>query len=88
MDLFREKISSGRSPIHDYFPDYEGGSTDVLAAQEFFTEKFKSLVRSPTQQFYVHYMDMTDLEQVRDAMKAVQDVIVQEQLYISCPSEQ
>ncbi|KIM23186.1 hypothetical protein M408DRAFT_28095 [Serendipita vermifera MAFF 305830] len=54
-DLFAEKLS--KFPIKNYFPDYEGGETDVAAGKEYFRRRFlrvysKSLTRrakpSPT----------------------------------------
>lgn len=58
-----------------------GEARDVLAAQEFFTEKFKCVARPPSKQAHIHYMNMTDSEQVRGAMKSVHNVIMEERLY-------
>jgi guanine nucleotide-binding protein subunit alpha, other len=82
IDLFREKLSSGMSPISKYFPDYHGGSTDVLAAQEFFAEKFRRCVRTrqPNKEVYVHYTNATDTDLLKKTMDSVQDMIVQRNL--------
>jgi guanine nucleotide-binding protein subunit alpha len=80
MDLFREKLSSGMSPIHKYFPDYHGKVTDVPAAQEFFANRFKALVRNPTKEVYVHYTNATDTDLLKKTMDSVQDMIVQRNL--------
>jgi guanine nucleotide-binding protein subunit alpha, other len=81
MDLFREKLLiSGANPIHKYFPDYHGKPTDVSAAQEFFAEKFKGLLRKPDKEVYVHYTNATDTDLLKKTMASVQDMIVQRNL--------
>jgi guanine nucleotide-binding protein subunit alpha, other len=80
IDLFREKLSSGMSPINKHFPDYMGRSTDVHAASEFFADKFRNLVRSPNKVIYVHYTNATDTDLLKKTMDSVQDMIVQSNL--------
>jgi len=80
IDLFREKLSSGMSPISRYFPDYHGGPNDVIASQEFFAEKFKGLVRQSSKEVYVHYTNATDTDLLKKTMASVQDMIVQRNL--------
>jgi guanine nucleotide-binding protein subunit alpha len=80
MDLFREKLLiSGANPIHKYFPDYQGSPTDVVAAQEFFAIKFRSLLKT-TKEVYVHYTNATDTDLLKKTMDSVQDMIVQRNL--------
>lgn len=81
MDLFREKMQSGKAPIKDYFPDYTGGAQDIQAGQEFFAAKFKNLVRDPNKDAYVHYTNATDTSLLDKTMKSVQDMIVQQNLH-------
>lgn len=80
IDLFYEKLSTGYSPIHNYFPDYHGKETDVIAAQEFFAEKFRCLVRQRNKEVYVHYTNATDTDLLKKTMASVQDMIVQRNL--------
>lgn len=40
-DLFAEKMAT--FPIKNYFPDYEGGDTDITAGMDFFKRKFLRL---------------------------------------------
>ena len=80
MDLFREKIQSGKSPIKANFPDFTGNDRDVEAGQQFFASKFKTLVRDPTKEVYVHYTNATDTNLLDRTMKSVQDMIVQRNL--------
>ena len=80
MDIFREKIQSGKAPIKTHFPDFTGDDRDVLAGQEFFAKKLQNLVRSPNKQAYVHYTNATDTTVLDKTMKSVQDMIVQKNL--------
>ena len=79
IDLFREKLATGMSPINRWFPDYHGRPTDVVASQEFFAEKFKGLVRKQ-KEVYVHYTNATDTDLLKKTMQSVQDMIVQRNL--------
>lgn len=80
-DLFIEKVKSNMSPISNWFPDYRGKEDDVQAAQIFFAEKFKCLVRTPNKQVYVHYTNATDTNLLAKTMASVQDMIVQRNLH-------
>ena len=80
IDLFREKLATGMSPINKYFPDYHGKPADITAAQEFFADKFKGLVRQPSKEVYVHYTNATDTDLLKKTMASVQDMIVQRNL--------
>ncbi|KAF2838315.1 guanine nucleotide binding protein, alpha subunit [Patellaria atrata CBS 101060] len=80
IDLFRDKLASGMSPINKHFPDYDGKNNDIEAAQEFFARKFKNLVRQPKKEVYVHYTNATDTDLLKKTMDSVQDMIVQRNL--------
>jgi len=80
IDLFREKIAGGMSPISKVFPDYTGKHTDIEAGQEFFANKFRNLVRQPKKEVYVHYTNATDTDLLKKTMASVQDMIVQRNL--------
>ncbi|KAL9080166.1 MAG: hypothetical protein Q9157_001011 [Trypethelium eluteriae] len=80
IDLFREKLVSGQSSVKTHFPDYTGSDTDTKAAQEFFAEKFRNLLRQPNKDVYVHYTNATDTDLLKKTMASVQDMIVQRNL--------
>lgn len=79
IDLFREKLASGMSPIHKWFPEYSGKANDIAAAQEFFAQKFRNLLRK-SQDVYVHYTNATDTDLLKKTMTSVQDIIVKRNL--------
>lgn len=81
MDLFTEKVSSGRSRIRDHFPDFSGNERDVVAGQKFFADRFRNLVRDPHKEVYVHYTNATDTNLLEKTMRSVQDMIVQRNLH-------
>jgi guanine nucleotide-binding protein subunit alpha len=80
MDLFREKMTSGVSPISRYFPDYQGKTTDIQGGQKFFADKFKKLVKDHRKQIYIHYTNATDTNLLKVTMRSVQDMIVRQNL--------
>ncbi|GAB7352349.1 hypothetical protein MBLNU459_g2790t1 [Dothideomycetes sp. NU459] len=81
MDLFTEKVMSGRSNIRDHFPDFAGDDRDVAAGQKFFGDKFRNLVRDPHKEVYLHYTNATDTNLLEKTMRSVQDMIVQRNLH-------
>jgi guanine nucleotide-binding protein subunit alpha len=81
MDLFKEKLQSGLSPISRYFPDFHGGRTDVQAGQQYFAKKFKRLIRNPEKEMYTHYTNATDTTLLKITMDSVQDIIVSRNLH-------
>lgn len=81
IDLFRDKVLSGTSPIRAQFPDFTGADRDTEAGQEFFARKFKHLVRDPGKEAYVHFTNATDTNLLDKTMKSVQDMIVQRNLH-------
>lgn len=83
IDLFREKVEMGISPIKKYFPEFTGPERDVKSGQDFFAKKFTSLVRNrtPGTETYVHYTNATDTDLLKKTMASVQDMIVQKNLH-------
>jgi len=80
IDLFTEKVSSGRTRIREHFPDYTGSDRDVAAGQKFFADKFRNLVRDHNKEVYIHYTNATDTNLLEKTMRSVQDMIVQRNL--------
>ena len=81
IDLFRDKVMSGKAPIRDYFPDYTGADRDLEAGQDFFARKFRALVQDPSKEAYIHYTNATDTNLLDKTMQSVQDMIVQRNLH-------
>lgn len=80
MDLFREKVESGLSPISESFSDFKGPERDVKAGQDYFAGRFKGLVRNAKKETYVHFTNATDTDLLKKTMTSVQDIIVQKNL--------
>ena len=54
-----------RSPLGDYFPDYNGGD-NYDAACDYLLQRFVSLNQSAaTKQIYAHYTCATDTQQIK-----------------------
>jgi guanine nucleotide-binding protein subunit alpha len=77
MDLFRDKLP--RSPMKDYFPDYEGGA-NFDAGCEYIRNRFIGLNQSDAKQIYTHLTCATDTSQIKFVMAAVNDIIIQTNL--------
>jgi len=74
IDLFREKLE--RSPIANFFPDYQGGS-DFQQACDYFNHRFVGLNQSNAKQIYTHFTCATDTKQIKFVLSAVNDIIIQ-----------
>ncbi|KAJ7710221.1 heterotrimeric G-protein alpha subunit, GPA1-like protein [Mycena metata] len=75
IDLFAEKLP--RSPLGDYFPDYQGGA-NYDAACDYLLHRFVSLNQSAaTKQIYAHYTCATDTQQIKFVLSAIQDILLQ-----------
>ena len=83
IDLFREKIESGQSPIADHFQEYTGGVTDVKAGQEFFARKFQNLVQQPGKETYIHYTNATDTDLLKKTMVSVEVSLIVRSPFLS-----
>lgn len=68
IDRFEEKLPS--SPMKNFFPDFEGG-TSFAAAKDYILNRFVSLNQSPAKQIYTHFTCATDTMQIRFVMAAV-----------------
>lgn len=75
IDLFAEKLP--RSPLGDYFTDYNGGDNYDLAC-DYLLHRFVSLNQSAaTKQIYAHYTCATDTQQIKFVLNAIQDILLQ-----------
>ncbi|CEP15179.1 hypothetical protein [Parasitella parasitica] len=77
-DLFKQKLP--KSPLVDYFPDYQGANDDYEKASSYLMQRFISLNGSTQKQVYTHLTCATDTEQVKFVMTAVNDIILQTNL--------
>lgn len=73
VDILEEKIT--RTPISDFFPDYEGGA-DVDAACKFFKERFLARNHCSNRCIYTHNTNATDADNVIRVFKAVRDIVL------------
>jgi guanine nucleotide-binding protein subunit alpha len=73
VDLFKAKLP--RSPLVEYFPEYQGG-TDLDAGINFFQEEFVNL-NTTGKRLYVHVTCATDTAQIQFVLSAVQDSLLQ-----------
>lgn len=76
-DIFAKKIV--RSPINQYFPEYDGGAF-VENGQQFFTQLFLRMDRSGLSRIYVHHTNALDTSQIKFVMGTVNDIFVQQNL--------
>jgi len=77
IDRFKDKLP--KSPIGDYFDDYEGGN-DYDSGCDYFKNRFVQLNESDEKMIYVHLTCATDTGQIKFVMSAVNDIIIRESL--------
>lgn len=81
-DLFAAKIKY--SPISTFFPDYDGGAQDVVAAKDYFRQRFIRLSAKSNRQVnrdvYTHFTTATDTNHLKVVMKAVEDISLRHNL--------
>lgn len=80
VDLFKSKLP--KSPMKNYFPDYEGGA-DFDAGCEYIRNRFITLNQSDEKQIYTHLTCATDTSQIKFVMAAVNDIIIQVNLRVA-----
>jgi len=73
IDRFQEKLP--KSPIVDYFPDYDGDN-DYDSGCDYFKHRFTSLNQGDGKVIYVHFTCATDTSQIKFVMSAVNDIIL------------
>jgi len=72
-DLFMEKIN--RSDLKKCFPDFPGPNTKE-AAFEYIKDQFVSLNTNPNRKIYTQITVATDIENIRQAMENVREIVV------------
>ena len=68
IDNFSKKIKSGMRPLNEWFPEYEGSTTDVITCMEYITKRFIDLIqqRSELEIFYVNATCTAHVQQTVD----------------------
>lgn len=75
IDLFAEKLP--RSPLSNFFPDYDGGNDDYPAACEFLKQKFLSVYRGEDPSKIHSFLTCaTDSRQIQMIMDSVQEILL------------
>ncbi|EGD76410.1 guanine nucleotide-binding protein G(o) subunit alpha [Salpingoeca rosetta] len=77
-DLFSQKIA--RTPLSQYFPEYDGPPNDAAAARKFILSKFLALNRNPKKTIYEHFTCATDTSNIRHVFDSVSDIIIERNL--------
>ena len=77
VDIFEEKVK--RTPIRKYFPDYQGRTGDANDGMKYFEKMFLSFNRSD-KPIYVKRTCATDTQMMKFVLKAVTDMIIQQNL--------
>jgi guanine nucleotide-binding protein subunit alpha, other len=70
--LFKEKLSTGASPIRRYFPTYSGDERDSKAGSAFFIERFAEKAKSRLYgMIFVHKVDESDTDIMDKVVRSV-----------------
>ncbi|KAK6456013.1 guanine nucleotide-binding protein alpha subunit [Scheffersomyces xylosifermentans] len=77
VDIFEKKLE--KSPLKDYFPDFNGKPNDVESAIKFFETNFLKLNKT-NKPIYVHRTCATDTQSMKFVLSAVTDMIIQQNL--------
>ncbi|KAK6203579.1 guanine nucleotide-binding protein alpha subunit [Scheffersomyces amazonensis] len=77
IDIFEKKIR--KSPLKDYFPDYNGKPGDFEDSVKFFETNFLKLNRT-NRPIYVHRTCATDSKSMNFVLSAVTDMVVSQNL--------
>lgn len=78
IDLLKERLAV--SPVSEHFPDFSGSNTDVIAAANYFANRFRGINRTNGRAVYSHYTNATDTSLLKATMDSVHDVITQSNL--------
>lgn len=78
IDLFAEKLA--KSPLVEYFPEYDGPAADYDAACSFFRRQFIGLKQNPEKDIYTHFTCATDTKQIKFVLSSVLTSILKSHL--------
>jgi GTPase SAR1 family protein len=74
-DLFSQKIA--KTPLKNYFPEYDGPPNNASEAKKFIAGMFKRLNKNPNKPIYEHFTCATDTQNIRYVFDAVNDIIIE-----------
>ena len=69
QDLFSQKIA--KTPLKEYFPEYDGPANNASEAKKFIAGMFKNLNKNPNKTIYEHFTCATDTQNIRYVFDAV-----------------
>lgn len=78
LDLFTEKIRTGKRPFSEYFPAYDGDPYDIRSVLEFIASMFQKSVgegRGGWRLLPVYFLDATQTCQIRGLLSLLEWVI-------------
>ena len=78
IDLLKKKLAV--LCVSEHFTDFNGSSTDIVTAANYFTSHFYNLNQTPEHKIYIHYTNATDTTLLKVTMDCVYDIIVQSNL--------
>ncbi|KAJ3058668.1 guanine nucleotide-binding protein subunit alpha [Podochytrium sp. JEL0797] len=78
LDLFKQKVESGTSPIEKYFPDHVASS--YSDSGNWFKQKFHEQKRNKGKTIYTHFTTGTDTKNMDAIISAVQDIVLKSTL--------
>jgi len=76
-DVFKRKISEGKTKLKDIFEEYSGSSEDFDAASKFIEEKFLEKLHDNKDRVHVHYTCATDADNIRNVFDEVKNFVLQ-----------
>ncbi|KAJ5070867.1 g protein alpha i subunit [Anaeramoeba ignava] len=77
IDLFEDKIK--KIPLKNYFPDFDG-EDDIVAAKEYFKQKFLNIGSNPKRHIFVHFACAIDTDNMKTVFEAIRSIVTENQL--------
>ncbi len=76
-DVFKKKISEGKTKLKDYFEAYDGPADDFNAASKFIEQQFFDKLQDKKDRVRVHYTCATDADNIRNVFDEVKNFVLQ-----------
>ena len=74
-DVFKKKLTDGKTTLQQFFPDYEGGS-DFDKASKFIEQKFMAKLKENKDRVHVHYTCATNADNIRQVFDEVKNFVL------------
>jgi guanine nucleotide-binding protein G(i) subunit alpha len=75
-DVFKKKLSEGKTKLEQFFPDYTGGP-DFDNASKFIENKFLGKLQENKERVHVHYTCATSADSIRQVFDEVKNFVLQ-----------